>query len=122
MKNTLPTLSESKIQADCVCWFKNTYRQYRQLLYMVHNDGFKNPVQASQDVARGLTKGWPDLNLDIPRGCYHGLRIELKKPGEKPEPHQEEIHALLKTMGYKIIVVDNLESFQMEIESYLMEV
>jgi hypothetical protein len=119
MKNTLTPTTEAHLQASCVIWFKNTYRPLRQLLYMVHNDGNKNPIQASQDIARGLTKGWPDLNLDIPAGGYHGLRIEMKKPGEKPEPHQIEIHELLRSKGYQVIVIDNLEDFKSAITNYL---
>ncbi|MFM5297082.1 hypothetical protein ACEUAI_22880 [Aeromonas veronii] len=33
--------------------------------------------------AEGAKKGSPDLNYDLPRGKYHGLRIEMKRPAEK---------------------------------------
>ena len=30
--------------------------------------------------AEGAKKGSPDLNYDLPKGIYHGLRIEMKRP------------------------------------------
>lgn len=30
--------------------------------------------------AEGAKKGSPDLNYDVPKGIYHGLRIEMKRP------------------------------------------
>lgn len=30
--------------------------------------------------AEGAKKGSPDLNYDLPKGMYHGLRIEMKRP------------------------------------------
>jgi hypothetical protein len=111
--------SEAQIQAACVIWFKNEFRQVRDLLYMVHNDGKKNPIQASQDLARGLTKGIPDLSLDIPNGEHHGLKIELKKPGEKPRPEQVRIHTLMQQMGYRVELIDNVEDFKKLILNYV---
>jgi len=35
--------------------------------------------QAVKAKKAGMKKGYPDLRLDVPRGKYHGLRIELKK-------------------------------------------
>lgn len=119
MDNQLKIKTESQIQAECVTWFKNELRGLRRRLYMVHNDGAKNAITASQDLARGLTKGVLDLNLDIPNGTYNGLRIEMKKPGGSLSPEQKEMIAENESFGYKSVVVDNLEKFQQVVLEYL---
>ncbi|WP_034256831.1 VRR-NUC domain-containing protein [Adhaeribacter aquaticus] len=119
MTNSFKIKPEAQIQAECVTWFKNEFRGLRRRLYMVHNDGNKNAITASQDLARGLTKGVLDLNLDIPNGQYSGLRIEMKKPGGSLSPEQKEMIAENEYFGYKSVVVDNLESFQQAILDYL---
>ena len=37
------------------------------------------PGQASKAKRTGLVKGFPDINLPVPRGVFHGLFIELKR-------------------------------------------
>lgn len=39
----------------------------------------------------------------------HGFTdwVELKKPGEKPEPHQERDHARLRRLGHRVFVIDS---------------
>jgi hypothetical protein len=40
--------------------------------------------------AKGVKTDWPDIVVDDAHGGYFGLRIELKKLGEKPRPGQME--------------------------------
>lgn len=118
MPQTQPLLEE-RIQQDCVTWFRNTYPDVRYLLYKNHNEGKKNLIAAGKDKAMGLTAGIPDLCLAIPNTTYHGLYIELKRPGERPSAIQKERIAQLKDQGYKVIVITTLTDFQNEIQLYL---
>ena len=34
--------------------------------------------------------------------------VEFKKPGEKPEPHQDREHARIRKLGFEVKVVDTL--------------
>jgi len=111
--------SEAQLQAACVLWFKNEFREIRDRLYRVPNDAKRNIVIGAQEVAMGLTKGVLDLNLDIANGQYNGLRIEMKKPGEKATPEQKRMILQNMEFGYKSVVIDNLEAFQLEVLSYL---
>lgn len=36
--------------------------------------------------------------------------VELKAPGQKPDPHQEREHARLRALGCNVFVLDNIEA------------
>lgn len=38
--------------------------------------------------------------------------VELKAPGEKPEPHQLREHKRLRKMGQRVFVVDSIEGVE----------
>lgn len=38
--------------------------------------------------------------------------VELKAPGEKPEPHQLREHERMRRMGQRVEVIDSIESVQ----------
>ncbi len=38
---------------------------------------------AGKAKAQGLEPGYPDISWDLPRGVYHGLRIEMKRQNAK---------------------------------------
>lgn len=112
-------ISEARIQAACVTWFKNTYRQHRTLFYQIKNDGKKHKAAASADTATGLTAGIPDTFLAIPREPYHGLYIEFKRPGQNLSPAQKKVIPQLQAQGYAVGVVDNETQFRELVTNYL---
>jgi len=67
-------------------WMARTTRPELRWLHSVPNGGLRNKAVAAQMVAEGCMKGVPDIFLDVPRGGYHGLRIELKVPEVKAIP------------------------------------
>lgn len=53
----------------------------------------------------GMRKGWPDVNLPVARGKYHGLYIELKRrKGGVVSDIQREILGLLQDQGHLVHV------------------
>jgi len=52
----------------------------------------------------GRRKGVPDICVDVARGAYHGLRLELKTPTGTVKPEQREWHTLLAAHGYAVAV------------------
>lgn len=48
----------------------------------------------------GVKAGVSDLILLVPRGEYHGLVIEVKLPGEKPDKDQKAFLKFCKSQGY----------------------
>lgn len=60
-------------------------------------------------LARRFFPGVPDDRLqDICKTLLAAAIqfTELKRPGEKPEPHQARVHALLRKMGFTVNVID----------------
>ena len=51
--------------------------------------------------------GMPDRIILIP-GARIGF-VEVKAPDEKPRPLQESRHRLLRRLGFKVFVLDNIE-------------
>ena len=69
--------------------------------------------------AEGLKRGVPDLFLPVARQGYHGLFIEMKRPGEKPRPEQVEWLEALQAQGYMATVCDGFEDAMQAISEYL---
>ena len=94
-------------------------------LHAIPNGGHRNIVTARKMKLEGVRKGVPDIFLDVPKGLYHGLRIEMKAPrlpGES-EPRQSEeqtdwqIHYL--SQGYRYEVCWGAKDAIKAIENYL---
>ena len=51
--------------------------------------------------------GMPDRIVLLPNGCV--AFVEVKAPGEKPRRHQLKRHEILRTLGYKVYVIDGAD-------------
>lgn len=81
MRTLSPT--EHQIQCTLIHWARLNARNIPELklLHAIPN-GIKTSIGVAAKAKReGMTKGVPDLHLPVPRGGYHGLWIEMKKPG-----------------------------------------
>ena len=75
---------------DDLCYTKKGYAaehydpihgiQALEMLFAVPNGGLRDKITAAKLRATGVRAGYPDIALDAPRGPFHGLRIELKRP------------------------------------------
>lgn len=57
--------------------------------------------------AEGRRKGYPDIALDMARGGFNGLRIEMKRADATPSdtrPEQHDWHRALSEQGYAVFV------------------
>jgi hypothetical protein len=85
-------------------WADNVRRQFPELrwLFAVPNGGQRSARTAARLKAEGVRRGVPDVLLDVPRAGYHGLRIELKKPGRHSVSlEQREWIAGYQERGYR---------------------
>lgn len=103
-----PVHHEAKHQAALFDWVDKAKGKYPDLakLYHVPNGGARNGFEGARLKAEGVRAGQLDLNLDVARGGFHGLRIELKATrlelGETPKPNakQRRIIEELRADGY----------------------
>ena len=51
--------------------------------------------------------GMPDRSVLLPDGVC--AFVELKAPGKKPRPLQVARHKMLRSLGYRVYVIDGIE-------------
>lgn len=61
-------------------------------------------------------RGVPDRIVVMPYGCT--FYIELKAPGELPEPHQLRRHAELRARGALVLVLDSTTAVDFWLEQF----
>ncbi len=95
--------TESEIQKALLEWTTWMSRQYPELslLYHIPNEGKRSYFTGAKMKAEGLKSGVPDLCLPVARGIYHGLYIEMKRPGNKPTDNQRWWLEALTHQGYR---------------------
>lgn len=89
-------------------------------LYAVPNGGFRHKAVAGKMKAQGVRAGVLDFNLDVARGPYHGLRIELKRRvGGTISLAQKAWIVELTHQGYLAIVCRGWEQARDRLVDYL---
>lgn len=76
-------------------------------------------IQGAKLKKEGRKKGVPDICLPVARYRYHGLYIELKRPGGKPTDEQRDWLARLRKRGYAAVLCVGWEAARETIEHYL---
>lgn len=127
-RNEFPVATEEVVQIQIVSWFKHQFPQYSDLL---HGDAMANAITGGSThmgkngaaIAKlrkaknmGASGAWPDLNLCVSRGKYHGLFIELKRDRKtlpfrakesagiqvlKKDDHTDEQAAILSALNHQ---------------------
>lgn len=89
-------------------------------LYHIPNGGSRGPAEAGRFRAMGVRRGVPDVALDVARGGYHGLRIEMKRArGGKTSPDQDRWIEHLRAEGYRAEVCHGWTAAARVIEEYM---
>lgn len=89
----------------------------------VLNSGLFGARQRMARIARlravGFRSGILDLVLDLPRGPYHGARLEMKRRGERPSDAQRACIATFREAGYHADWRDNADDAIAWLKAYL---
>ena len=75
-----------------------------EMLYAIPNGGHRHKAVASRLKTEGVKAGVWDISLDVARGDYHGLKIEMKAGRNKLQPAQIEWQERYIAYGYKTAV------------------
>jgi hypothetical protein len=103
---TLPCPTEHQEQCALFAWSRLHVAKYPDLawLYAVPNGARTSMSTAKKLKAEGLRKGYPDIGLDVARGGYHGLRIELKRLRKSETSKEQRMwHDRLGQQGYYVV-------------------
>ena len=103
---------ESRLQIACVRWFRLQYPKAANLLNSVPNGGARNVVTGAIIKAEGAVRGVADLELNIARGGWFGLKIEMNTEKGRQSPQQREWQAEIERQGYMYILVRSFEQFR----------
>lgn len=117
--------SEEKLQYDLIKWWDNVCERYGCLpddLMHIPNGLIGERVRL-RCISLGVRPGYPDIALFIPRGIYHGMFIELKRPGRSTtlgmSADQRRIIKRLSDVGYVAFCSNSFDDITMRIMRYL---
>ena len=121
---------ESKLQQQCVAWFRAEYPQYAMLLTHPINEGGRNTrVSGAIHKAEGTVAGVADLLFFLPSYEYkgaagkwcevHGLGIEMKTPKGSQQQEQKDFQKMFEAAGYSYHVVRTFDDFRLLMMQYI---
>jgi hypothetical protein len=117
MKPPIPT--ESQEQQAVIAW-ADSQPIIRGRVYAIPNGAHKTYAAAAKFKKEGLRAGYPDLGLDMARGGYHGLRIEMKRLKQsRTTPEQKDWKDFLTSQGYASLVCQGANDAIGTIKAYL---
>lgn len=118
-----PGEEEHQIQCAFIEWVRimqNSKWPELELLYAIPNGGFRHISVAAKLKAEGAKAGVLDMHLPVPRGPWHSLFLETKKPGGNMSPEQKEFAWLAMKQGNLVKVCDSVDKLIRVTEDYLV--
>lgn len=115
----MPRHIESRIQENCVRWFRLQYPQLAKNLIAIPNGGWRGKIEAGIMKAEGVMPGAADLFLFVPNSQYHGMGIEMKTPTGRQQETQKQWQAAIEAQGYKYHLCRGFDDFMEVIQNYL---
>lgn len=118
-------ITEERLQALIVKWWDaNCERLGGEPPDLVHiPNGLLTESARRRCLALGVRPGFPDLFLTVPRGKYHGMFLELKRPGRdlKGGLSSDQFRMLrrLKKLGYACFAVNDFVAATTLIANYM---
>lgn len=90
-----------------------------QFILHVPNGEYRTKATAARLKRMGVRPGVPDILILVPANGYHGMTIELKKPGGRLSEHQERWARELITRDYYAITCTDWQTAAAAILEYL---
>lgn len=90
-----------------------------RFMFAVPNGGWRAKTTAGWLKAEGLKPGVPDIFLPVPRGCFHGLFIEMKFGKNQLSADQQYYCQFLFEHDYLVMPCWGFEDAQTIIERYM---
>lgn len=113
---------EAQSQRAVIEWWAfacHLFKVPEHLLASFPNGGRRGIREAVLMKKEGCRKGAPDLILMVPRGQYHGMFLEMKAPGGRLSPEQNQFLFDLSAQGYWVMVSYSTEAAITELTHYM---
>lgn len=114
LKKVIPTEAQEQIQF--VVWLKK--KGFR--VSASANGGSRNLLEAMKFKRMGVSAGFPDIEVPLPSGPYHGFYLEMKRQkGGKVSEEQKEWLMYLKEKGYYAELANGFEEAKIKFNYYI---
>ena len=110
-------MDESWHQKQLIQWVKQF--PWGQFLFHIPKETTGGQAWITRNSQMGCRSGVPDLMLPIPMHGYHGLFIEMKKPGGRLEGNQKRWLLALTDLGYLAICCRGWEEARYALQGYM---
>lgn len=113
--------SEHDIQIALFDFLALVQHQIPETQFILHvpNGEYRTKATAARLKRMGVRPGVPDILILVPANGYHGMTIELKKPGGRLSEHQERWARELITRDYYAITCTDWQTAAAAILEYL---
>lgn len=135
LREIMKNYEESRLQQQCVAWFRAQYPQYAMLLTHPINEGsgHSEADRRRQGIhkAEGAVAGVPDLLLFMPAVIAggdndglmcHGLGIEMKTRKGSQSQEQKDYQKMFENAGYWYAIVRSLDEFRRIVNDWIANV
>jgi hypothetical protein len=109
--------TESKIQSDCVQWFRTQYP--RTVIFAIPNGGNRNPITGAILKREGAMAGVADLFVMKCNPEFAGLFIEMKAGKGKASEAQEAFKHEVIVAGYAYYTCRSFDEFTSTVNKYM---
>lgn len=116
-KRKKPDHPESKLQQNCVTWFRLQYPNL--VLFAIPNGGKRGDIEAKIMKGEGVLAGVADLFLMYPNKEFHGLFIEMKFGKGSQTDSQIDFQRKAESAGFKYEVANSFDRFREISNNYL---
>ena len=116
---------ESKLQSECVKWFRLQYPKLSMNLFAIPNGGARDVITGAILKREGVTAGVADLFLAVPRykiggeEFCGGLFIEMKFGAGTQTKEQKAFQQAVEREEYRYAVCRTVDEFITTIKDYL---
>lgn len=113
--------SEDTEQISVMNWAHWHTGEYPALKWLHHipNGGSRNQLEAKKLKEMGVKPGVADLFLPCPKGCYHGMYIEMKFGNNRHTDRQKEFLADMAETGYFVVTCYSYEDAKRMLKEYV---
>ncbi|PSW29171.1 hypothetical protein C9J21_19995 [Photobacterium phosphoreum] len=110
---------EHFIQVRIFYLLERDYPFEYQFIKAVPNGGLRLDSVGYEMLAEGQKKGSLDIDIDLPKGCYHGMKLEVKSENGVLSLMQKEKLELLSNIGYHTTFKKGFDNCWIAIMNYL---
>ncbi|EGQ7810330.1 hypothetical protein I6Y99_004373 [Vibrio parahaemolyticus] len=92
--------AEHWIQVRVFYWIETEHPEMYPYSKAIPNGGSRPKKTAAEMAYEGQKPGTPDIDIDYPRGFYHGMKLEVKTEKGSAQQNQKEAISRLNRIGY----------------------